>query len=198
MVEEDFRARPTRAGLAHRPEIVRRGDADDPVFRQAGDAAPEIEGLVVLVIDRDQQAVAVEAIAKYRDPKNIAKLGDAMKSRDMTTARNAIKGMEHYRNAKGKHRKKIAELLMKRLASERPSAGSRPGVNVSAEQTERWNKLAPVIVSSMQAITRETTISELENWQDWWKENKNSRKVWRDKKPEDEDEDEDEEEEEEA
>jgi hypothetical protein len=136
------------------------------------------------------KAVAVAAIAKYRDPKNIAKLGDAMKSRDMTTARNAIKGMEHYRNAKGKHRKKIAELLMKRLAGERPSAGGQGSGNISAEQTARWNKLAPVIVSSMQAITRETTISELENWQDWWKENKNSRKVWRDKKPEDEDEEE--------
>ena len=136
------------------------------------------------------KAVAVAAIAKYRDPKNIANLGDAMKSRDLTTAKNAIRGMEGYRNAKGKHRKKVAELLMKRLAGERPSGGSQGSGNISAEQRERWNKLGPLIVSAMQAVTRETTITDIENWRDWWKENKNSRKVWKDKKPDDEEEEE--------
>ena len=134
------------------------------------------------------QARAIVAIAKYADPKNIAGLADAMKSRDVNTARNAIRGMENYRNAKGKYRKKIAELLMKRLAGERPSAGKQGGGSAGAEQMARWDKLAPVIVSSMQAITRETTISELANWQDWWKEYKNSKKIWRDFKPEDEEE----------
>ena len=50
--------------------------------------------------------------------------------------------------------------------------------------------LGSMIVSAMQAVTRETTINDIENWRDWWKENKNSRKVWKDKKPDDEDEEE--------
>ncbi len=136
------------------------------------------------------KAAAVKAIAKYADPKLIGGLGDAMKSRDLTTAKNAIRGMEHYRNAKGKYRKKIAELLMKRMAGERPSAGKQGGGSAGAEQQERWAKLSPVLVSSMQAITRETTISELENWLDWWKEYKHDKRLWKDKKPEDEEEEE--------
>ena len=47
MVEEDLGARPTRARVAHGPEIVRGRNPDDPVLGQAGDAAPEGEGLVI-------------------------------------------------------------------------------------------------------------------------------------------------------
>src|SRR6185312_8973809 len=48
MVVEDFRARPARAGVAHLPEIVGTGDADDPGFRKPRDLLPEIESLVVV------------------------------------------------------------------------------------------------------------------------------------------------------
>ena len=53
----NLRARAARAGVAHRPEVVGRGDADDPLFRQPGDLAPQLERLVVLGVDGDQQLV---------------------------------------------------------------------------------------------------------------------------------------------
>ena len=55
VVVEDFRARPARAGVAHGPEIIAAGDAQDFLVRQAGDLLPEIEGVVVVDIDGDQQ-----------------------------------------------------------------------------------------------------------------------------------------------
>ncbi len=45
VIVEDLRTRPTRPVGAHRPEIVLGGDADDPLLGQAGDPAPQIEGL---------------------------------------------------------------------------------------------------------------------------------------------------------
>ncbi len=57
VVVEDLRARPAGPGIAHGPEVVRRGDAQDAVFGQTGDLAPEIEGLVVVRVDGDQEAV---------------------------------------------------------------------------------------------------------------------------------------------
>ena len=55
VVVEDFRARAARAGVAHLPEIVGGRDADDLAVGQAGDLVPQVEGLVVLEIDRDGQ-----------------------------------------------------------------------------------------------------------------------------------------------
>src|SRR5580700_2918696 len=43
-----LRTRPTRAGIAHAPEIIGAGDADDFSLGQACDLLPEIEGLVVI------------------------------------------------------------------------------------------------------------------------------------------------------
>ena len=61
VVVEDLRARAAGAGVAHRPEIVVGGDADDARFRQAGDALPQAEGLVVVVIDGHPQPVLRQA-----------------------------------------------------------------------------------------------------------------------------------------
>jgi hypothetical protein len=61
VIVEAFRARTARAGIAHRPEIVRRADADNAGFRQTGNLAPQIECFVILGIDGGQQAVLVEA-----------------------------------------------------------------------------------------------------------------------------------------
>ncbi len=61
VIEEDFRARAARAGVAHRPEIVAGGDADDARFRQAGDALPQAERVVVVVIDGHPQLVLGQA-----------------------------------------------------------------------------------------------------------------------------------------
>ncbi len=43
------------------PEIVGAGDADDAVVGKAGDFLPQAEGFLVVVIDRDQQAVLRQA-----------------------------------------------------------------------------------------------------------------------------------------
>ncbi len=61
VVVEDFRAGAARAAVAHGPEVVGRGDADDLVVREAGDLLPDVEGFVVGVIDGDQQAAGIKA-----------------------------------------------------------------------------------------------------------------------------------------
>ena len=78
--------------------------------------------------------------------------------------------------------KQVAELLMKRLDSEYPTASS--GGNISAEAQERWGKLQEIIVKSLQAVCRETTIIDIENWREWWKDNKRNAKRWKDPKKE--------------
>src|SRR3546814_10859957 len=51
VIVEDFRARAARAILSHRPEIILGRDADDAVFGKTRYLLPEIERLVVGVID---------------------------------------------------------------------------------------------------------------------------------------------------
>ena len=53
VIVENLRARAARAGVAHRPEIVARRDADDPLLGEAGDLPPQIERFVIVVIDGD-------------------------------------------------------------------------------------------------------------------------------------------------
>ncbi len=55
VVVEDFRARAAGAGVAHRPEIVAAGDAENFLVGQAGDLLPQLEGVVVVDIDGDQE-----------------------------------------------------------------------------------------------------------------------------------------------
>src|SRR5580704_8041330 len=59
-VDENLRAWPAGAGVAHLPEIVRGRDTDDAVFREARDLLPESERFVVGVIDGDEQLVLVQ------------------------------------------------------------------------------------------------------------------------------------------
>ena len=61
MIVENLRARPARTGVAHRPEIVARRDADDPLVGQAGDPLPQVERLVVVVVDGDGQLLSRQA-----------------------------------------------------------------------------------------------------------------------------------------
>ncbi len=62
VVVEDFRAGAAGAGVAHRPEIVGAGDAQDFPVRQAGDLLPQIEGVVVVDINRDQQLLGRDRV----------------------------------------------------------------------------------------------------------------------------------------
>ena len=57
VVVEDFRARAAGADVAHLPEIVGAGDADDLLVRQSRDLLPELERLIVVDIDGDGQAI---------------------------------------------------------------------------------------------------------------------------------------------
>ncbi len=59
-IDEDLRARAARAGVAHRPEIVRGRDADDAVVGEARDLLPEPGRLVVGVVDGDEQLVLLQ------------------------------------------------------------------------------------------------------------------------------------------
>ena len=58
VVVKNLRARAAGAGIAHAPEIVGCGNTDDAVVRQAGHAAPQSGGILVLGIHGDQQPVA--------------------------------------------------------------------------------------------------------------------------------------------
>ena len=69
MIVENLRARPARAGVAHRPEIVARRDADDPRLGQAGDLAPQVERLVIVVIDGDGELLRRQSeVARQKIP----------------------------------------------------------------------------------------------------------------------------------
>jgi hypothetical protein len=61
VIIEDFRAGSAGAGVAHAPEIVGGGDANDAVVGQAGDPFPEIGGVGVFMVDGDQQLVGRQA-----------------------------------------------------------------------------------------------------------------------------------------
>ncbi len=57
VVIEDFRARPARAGLAHCPEIIGGRNLEQLALGQARDLLPQPEGVLVLAIDRHQEAI---------------------------------------------------------------------------------------------------------------------------------------------
>ena len=61
VVPEDLGAGTAGAAVAHGPEVVAAGDADDLVVAEAGDLLPDRGGLVVVDIDGDQQAFGVQA-----------------------------------------------------------------------------------------------------------------------------------------
>ena len=61
VIVEDLRARAARAGIAHAPEIVRSGDADDPIVGQPGDLPPKSRGVLVFAVDGNQKFVFPEA-----------------------------------------------------------------------------------------------------------------------------------------
>jgi len=133
--------------------------------------------------EEELQAKAVFALGMMADRRLIGTLEDLCKSRSTVVAKAAYETFKHYSTVKGRTRKKCAEILMKRLQAEKPSQGGGAtggGGTISAEAQERWNKLAGPIVASMQAICREPTINDVENWREWWRENKRNRDVWKD------------------
>jgi hypothetical protein len=128
------------------------------------------------------QATAILGLGKLADPKEIATFEEISKSRSTNVAKAAYEALGFYGPAKAKVRKQCAEVLMKRLDMEFPSSGGGGGGGggggVSAEKQERWNELSPTLIASMKSICREATINDIENWREWWKENK--KKPWKD------------------
>jgi len=61
MIVEDLRTGTARARLAHRPEIVGAGDAHDLLVGQPGDLLPQVEGLVIVYVDGDHEALLGQA-----------------------------------------------------------------------------------------------------------------------------------------
>ena len=61
LVEEDLRVGPAGPGVAHGPEVVLVAHALDPLGPQADRVDPDLLGLVVALVHRDPEPVAVEA-----------------------------------------------------------------------------------------------------------------------------------------
>src|SRR5262249_56170933 len=61
MVIEDFRTWAARAGLAHRPEIIVAGNAQDFLVGQAANLAPQVECIIVVDIDGDEEPIGGDA-----------------------------------------------------------------------------------------------------------------------------------------
>ena len=61
VVVEDLRARAAGAGIAHRPEIVRGRDTDDPAVGQARDLLPVARRLLVLAEHGDHELLGRQA-----------------------------------------------------------------------------------------------------------------------------------------
>lgn len=124
------------------------------------------------------QAAAIVALGKMAEPRDISGFEEISKSDNKLIAKAAYEALGCYGTAKAKIRKQCAEALMKRLEMEYPSSGGQGGKSVSAEKQERWGEVSPVMVNSMKALCREATINDIDNWREWWKENK--KKSWKD------------------
>src|SRR5208282_4776246 len=61
LVEKDLRVGPAGPRVAHGPEVVLVAHALDPRRRHADDVDPDLLGLVVPLVHRDPEPVAVEA-----------------------------------------------------------------------------------------------------------------------------------------
>ncbi len=61
VIEKDLRAGPAGTRVAHAPEVIVGGDADDAVIVQPCNIAPQLRGLVVLVEHGDQQLAGRQA-----------------------------------------------------------------------------------------------------------------------------------------
>lgn len=128
--------------------------------------------------DEKLQAAAIVGLGKFADPKDIGAFEEISKTDSKIIAKAAYEALGSYGTAKGKVRRQCAEVLMKRLEMEYPA--SKEGKAASTEKQERWTDVSPVMVNAMKALTREATINDIDNWREWWKENKKSNKPWKD------------------
>ncbi len=68
-VNEDLAARPTRSRIGHLPEIVFVAQTVNAVLADPGDLVPELPGLVVGMMHRDEHTIGIDAeVVGTRDP----------------------------------------------------------------------------------------------------------------------------------
>ena len=128
------------------------------------------------------QMLAIDAIGKLADARMVRNFEDLCKNRNKEVAKAAYASLRHYASSNGKTRKKVAALVIKRMSMEKPSSGGQGGKSVSAEAQERWAALQPIIIKTLQGICREPTIASVDNWVEWWGENKGRSPAWKDEK----------------
>ena len=127
------------------------------------------------------QAQALIAVGALADPKQLDGIEDQTKNRSITIARGAYLSLKPYGESKGKIRRRVAEILMKRMQAEYPRF-QPGGKRVSKEKYARWGKLSSSIVSSLQSVCRQPLIVSPDDWDEWWRDNKKRTKVWRNDK----------------
>jgi len=137
------------------------------------------------VEDPDEMSLQIQAllaIGKVADKRYLDSIIDQCKNRETKIAEAAYQTLANYGVAKGRDRKAVAEELMKRLEAEYPWNTAKDASAPGEAAIKRWETLQMTIVKSMQAVCHEPTINSVPNWREWWKEMKDDRDTWRDKK----------------
>jgi len=119
---------------------------------------------------------------RLADKRYLDSIIDQCKNRETKIAEAAYQTLANYGVAKGRDRKAVAEELMTRLEAEYPWHTAKDASAPGEAAIKRWETLQMTIVKSMQAVCHEPTINSVPNWREWWKEMKDDRDTWRDKK----------------
>ncbi|MEM8883466.1 MAG: hypothetical protein AAGD14_05325 [Planctomycetota bacterium] len=126
---------------------------------------------------------ALLALGQFADSKLVDTILDQSKDREVKVAEAAYTAMAGYGVAKGKVRRKAAEGLMKRIEAEYPyTTGGTNSKNPGEAAIKRWDTLRKPIIDALQAVCHENTINDINNWREWWKENKKNARAWKNKK----------------
>ncbi len=129
------------------------------------------------------QVAAIDAVGKYRGKREIGGLSDLTKHKNVEVAKAAYAAFKYYGAEKGTVRIKIVAFLMKRISLEYPASGGQGGKTVSPEKQARWRDIQAALVETLQGLCRQDTITTIDDWQEWWKENDSRRsKAWKDPK----------------
>ncbi|MHC4222650.1 MAG: hypothetical protein ACYSUN_01550 [Planctomycetota bacterium] len=125
------------------------------------------------------QAAAIQALSRMQEKSFVRGFIEQAKSRNLLVASAAYDSLASYSEAPGRLRKEITEFLVKRLALEYPAYSQSSGKWISEEKQQRWREVSPRIVASLQAVTGESSISAVDDWNMWWNENKSRPKAWK-------------------
>ena len=128
------------------------------------------------------QVHALHALSGYGKKKYIDGFIEQTKNREVKIAIAAYEALQQYGISSGKIRKGVAGELMKRIEGEYPYATGSNSKTPGAAAKKRWEDVQKPIIAALQSVCRETTIADIDNWREWWKEYKKDAKIWRDPK----------------